>query len=161
MRNMKNIYKYFAIICGLIMGMFLFGANKTEAYVFYYDSTNAVGSSYNSNGYITDVKDQIVIYGQDVNAGYTVAYSSSKQIRIKNITMKVGNSNAVNITNYSISNVGANTAIGGSYAITNTGSRSNTDKITINLQSILDSSFSSYSSSKDITITISLEKKGF
>lgn len=161
MRNMKNIYKYFAIICGLIMGMFLFGANKTEAYVFYYDSTNAVGSSYNSNGYITDVKDQIVIYGQDVNAGYTVAYSSSKQIRIKNITMKVGNSNAVNITNYSISNVGANTAISGSYAITNTGSRSNTDKITINLQSILDSSFSGYSSSKDITITISLEKKGF
>ena len=61
MKNIKNIYKYFAIIFGFIMGLFLFNSVTTQAYVFYYNGNSAVGVKYDTNGYITDVKDEVII----------------------------------------------------------------------------------------------------
>lgn len=163
---MKNIIKYFALVCGFIASMFVFGANEADAYKFYYNS-DAVGVKYDADGYITNFKDTIVIYGQDDKAGYTVAYSNSKQIRIKEIAITVGNSTKLKLVEgdtYKIKNLNANEGEvpAGGYAISNFGSRSNNDEITIYLQKALDNStFTNYKNVNDIKITISLEKKGF
>ena len=164
---MKNIFKYLSIFCGFVIGLFLFSASQTEAFVFYYDDKTAVGTSYKADGYIDEengIRKSVYIYGQDVNAGYTVAYSKSKQIRIKSIDVKVGNSSSISLTEGThydlLDNVVKNTAISGQYAIKNTGERSNTDAIEIYMDKVL-KNFTNYNSSNTITITISLEKKGF
>ena len=163
---MKNIFKYLSIFCGFVIGLFLFSASQTEAFVFYYDNKTAVGTSYKEDGYIDEengIRKSVYIYGQDVKAGYTVEYSNHKQIRIKSIDVKVGDSSSTSLikdTHYGLTNAGKNTTIPGQYAIKSTGDRSNTDVIEIYMDKVL-KNFTNYNSSNTITITISLEKKGF